>query len=500
MADASPETIQRLIDNSEKGLSQIEMTLPYVLDTRHAVEDAIQKQEGSNETLELQLIVLDSLLAENEVIYDLSASLNALLKASDDYTKRFYMQSLNLCFWESCQLFVGASEEDKYGILSRMEQLTRQTNQAGCQFLIRHIMDDIRAFRLDYANRELRHITRHYDDPIKMYEKLSELNDVDYFARGASQLMAIRMEVSVVSSYLLNLLAPFKPFKKEEKQNVVKKNCNLKGIINEAIFKAFKEKNLKEELQKVLAQGNSSLDGCYRLHHTYRKAVVFLDEKGYDIPDVFEKIEAIVLLRMEVLYLKYDVACSIWGYLNASSEKERSQNLRMIHITKQAALTHIYGYNDKNREKSLWAKIKAIEEASREVLKTEDVEKTLRGLVANLEGDNESSRMFAHYRFNQVFYIPARLDAFGRMWHYKELRDSVRLLNACKVLEGFTMDLLYRIDRKQKLATKRKYDEWMGMIDDLATTIGNEEKAIESIESLRKMVEAAYGNKKGRCF
>ena len=169
MAEASPESIKRLIENSEKGLSQIEISLPLVLETRQAVEEAIINKGGDDVVLDLLLIVLDTLLAENEVIYDLSTSLDALLRADDDYAKRFYMQGLNLCFWESCQLFVGTSEDDKYGLLSRLEELTKQLNQAGCQYIIRHIIDDIHVFRSDYADKELRNITRHYDDPIKMY-------------------------------------------------------------------------------------------------------------------------------------------------------------------------------------------------------------------------------------------------------------------------------------------------------------------------------------------
>lgn len=209
MADASPESIQLLIENSEKGLAQIEVYLPQILKTRKAVEEEIEKKGGSNVVLDLLLVVLDTLLAENEVIYDLSASLDALLKANDDYTKRYYMQSLNLCFWESCQLFVG-EDGDEYGLLSKIEKHTKQMNQAGCQLIARHIIDDLQAFREEYANRELRNITRHYDDPIKMYEKQQDLRNVDFFAKGASQLMAIRMEVTVVSSFLLALLTQVK--------------------------------------------------------------------------------------------------------------------------------------------------------------------------------------------------------------------------------------------------------------------------------------------------
>ena len=125
MADASPETIQRLIANSERGLKDIEMSLPLILETRQAVIDANRKQEGSNVVLDLMLAVFDTLLAESEVIYDLSASLDALLKAKDDYTKWFYMQSLNLCFVEACRLFSGENDDDG-GLLTNLEELTKQ--------------------------------------------------------------------------------------------------------------------------------------------------------------------------------------------------------------------------------------------------------------------------------------------------------------------------------------------------------------------------------------
>lgn len=47
MAEASPESIKRLIENSEKGLSQIEISLPLVLETRQAVEEAIKRDQGT---------------------------------------------------------------------------------------------------------------------------------------------------------------------------------------------------------------------------------------------------------------------------------------------------------------------------------------------------------------------------------------------------------------------------------------------------------------------
>ena len=492
MAEASPESIQRLIDNSEKGLKDIEMSTALIMETRQAVIDCIENQIESNVVLDLMLSVLDTLLAENEVIYDLSASLDALLKAKDDYTKRFYMQSLNLCFVEACQLFAGEKGDDN-GLLTRLEGLTKQLNQAGCQLIARHIIDDIQAFRKDYCDKDLRNITRHYDIPIKMYERLLKLDNIDFYAKGASRLMAIRMEVSVLSSYLLSLLAPSK---KELSCAARNKKCgfDIRGILNDAIFKSLNKRNFRDEVQQTLAKGQPSMDECYRLYNQCQAAVKYLEEKSCQIPDDFKKILTLIQFRMETLFLRYDLACSLWGYLNASTDKERSQNLRLVHITKQAALTHIYGYTERAREKSLWIAIKRIEESGSVQLKTESVEKKLVELTGNLDEDKENSQIFAHYRYKQDFYIPARLEAFNKMEHHKELMDTMRLLNICKVLEGYTVGLLSCIDEKQKRERKKQHDEWIEIIDGLVAKSGNDERVKESFKPMIDLIEMVYGD------
>lgn len=491
MADASLETIQRLISNSEKGLAQIELSLPLILETRHKLEDVFKEHGSKNAIQELLTCVLDTLLAENEVIYDLTASLDALLKSNDDYSKRYYMQSMNLCFWEASQVFVGEND-DNNGLLQRLECLCGHLNLVGCQFLIRHIIEDIQIFRNGYANRKLRNITRHYDHPIKIYEEVQKLDNIDFFAKGASQLMAIRMEISVISSSLLNLLAPPKS---DSPRNVSPQKDGVVQIINEVIIEKLVNKDFKGELQKVLSRGQRAVDDYYHQYNCCCKAIALLKEKGSNIPDVFEQMKSLILLRMEALFLRYDVACSVWGYINASSDKERSQNLRLIHITKQAALSYIYGYTENTRKNSLWAKIKSIEEVNNERLDTVGVENTLEELTNDLKSDNKQSRMYAHYRHKENFYIPDRLEAFGKMLHAKELEDSLKLLNVCKSLDKYTFVLLRCINEKQEQERKVQHDEWIEMIDGLVAKSGNDERVKESLKPMIDLIEMVYGNK-----
>ena len=380
-------------------------------------------------------------------------------------------------------------------MLSKLLKLTKELNQAGCELIVKHIIDDIQEFRTNYADKDLRDITRHYDDPVKMYEKQQELTSIEFFAKGANQLMAIRMEVSVVSSYLLNLLVPVK----ESNNSVPQTSQNrfdLKGMFNEAMFKAFKEKNLTEVVQQTLRESQKALDDCYRLYQNCGKAARFLDEKGCEISETFKEMETLIKMRMETLYLRCDLACSVWGYLNAASDKERSQNLRLIHITKQAALTHLYGYNEKARERSLWTKVRRMAETNSERLNTADLEKTLNELTSNLGEDRDNSNMFTHYRYKQEFYIPARLDAFSKMVHYKELTESVKLLNVCKSLEKYTYNLLYCISETQRNERKKRYDEWMEKIEELVTKTGNDERVKTALKPMTALIEKVYGGEK----
>jgi len=330
-----------------------------------------------------------------------------------------------------------------------------------------------------------------------MYEMQKKLDNIDFFAKGASELMAIRMEVTVVNTFLLSLLGT----NKSMSQDIISKSrcsLDLKGMLNDALFKALKEKNLRGEVQRTLNNAQTALDECYRLYENSQKAVKFLEERNCQIPDEFNKMELLMRLRMETLFLRYDVACSIWGYLNAASEKERSQNLRLIHITKQAALTLIYGYNEKVRGKSMWAKIVAVEEACDERLNAVDVENTLKELTSNLQEDKGNSNMFAHYRFKQDFYIPARLEAFGKMEHHTELMEAMKLLNVCKSLETYTVKLLGCINERQKKERKRQYDEWMAKIDGLTSKVGHDIQMAEALKPLRELIGMVYGDEKVR--
>ena len=80
------------------------------------------------------------------------------------------------------------------------------------------------------------------------------------------------------------------------------------------------------------------------------------------------------------------------------------------------------------------------------------------------------------------------------MEHHKELMDTMRLLNICKVLEGYTVGLLSCIDEKQKRERKKQHDEWIEIIDGLVAKSGNDERVKESFKPMIDLIEMVYGD------
>ena len=481
--EATRATIQKLISSSEKTLAEIELSLPLTMELRKTVFDTCQCQEEKPLGMALLSLTLDTILAEHEVTYDLSASLNGMMRAEDDYTRKFFMQMMNLCFWEAFEVFVGSDNE---GLLKKMEGLTQEMHLAGCELLAKHIISDIMNFRKSYADRELRNITRHYDSPIVIHQKLYGLNDMDKISKGASQLMAIRMEISVVSSYLLKLLV-----KDVEGLSIGVPGAQIYDVIervNDTVFEKFSREEMKISLKGVLSMGQQVMDGNYSLFMKCEKARTYL-AGGCKVPDLLKKLEALIKLRMEAQYLQYDMACAVWGYVNSETDEERSQNLRLIHITKQAALTHIYGYNDKTRQQSLWTKIKEMKEANSEALDTEEIERLLEKLTKDLDGDNQQSRAFAHYRHKDNFYIPERLEALKKMLHHQELEEVMALFGISKKLVGYTEELLKSIKTAQDNESRRMLEKWTNKIDGLIARMENNKRAVETLKQLRNFID-----------
>lgn len=151
MADASKESIVRLVVNVDSNLSFIESLLPDIRKSIYLIDSIKKRKNSSSLLLESLAVCEDVLLGSYVVIYDIMASLKRMIKTDNVYIKRYQMSSLNLCFFEGCSLLVD-SGGGQSGILNRLESSAKSLNLVGEQFLIRHVIDDIDFFSTKYYN------------------------------------------------------------------------------------------------------------------------------------------------------------------------------------------------------------------------------------------------------------------------------------------------------------------------------------------------------------
>lgn len=60
--------------------------------------------------------------------------------------------------------------------------------------------------------------------------------------------------------------------------------------------------------------------------------------------------------------MHYDLVCSMDTYLKASSNANAPSVFMRTYRIETSALSHLYGYNEKYKVKSIWNKIKSVPE------------------------------------------------------------------------------------------------------------------------------------------
>lgn len=491
MADASKESKERLVLNVDGNLSFIESLLPDIQNSIRLI-DSIKKQGNSSSSLLDSLAVCeDVLLGSYAVIYDIMASLKRMIKTDNAYIKRYQMSSLNICFFEGCKLFVD-SDGGKSGILNKLESSATSLNLVGEQFLVRHIIDDIDSFCVKYCHDSaLRNLFRHYDDPIKMYEAYAKLNDEDIFAKGVSEMMAYFLETRVVCEHFLQTLIPFS--RKEncpEQVDSKSVKSTISELFNTCIADALRKKNVHKVIGDAVIQGTKEIDKLYKDYSFCEKAKEFLSD-SIQCEDLspFDAVEDLIRIRMMAEFMRMDIGCAMLAYLESSTDMERAQSLRHIQITKQAALTHLYGYTKDTRQCSLWNKIVTAVERENVKIDSESLHEQFKKMTTDIKTDSRHSNIYVHYRYRDDLYVSARLDAYSKMNQMSVIYETLPLLNLVKEISQYSLRVLDSIAKRQEEKRIRSIAKFNDMFADLGNLISKSNVSAAGKQQMKEVMD-----------
>ena len=442
--NASKETINILINNAKSAISDSE----HILKNTELIKSRLSTFDGANYLQLLFELLSGSLLA----VYEVCSDMKNMLSTDNVYVKRFHMQMINLSQYEWCKYLVGRNHG---GVIPKLINHLNDSHKETIE--LESILQQLRLLGKK-CDAGLRNITAHYDNPNTMYSKLVTLNDEDIYAkRVGDQLLVHDMILQYISPILQMITEILCTNNRECTYTRSVDKYSIIDIINKKVAEAFHN---KEKLDIVvtgqIANAWENIESHKKNYTICEKAIEYLTDKQVDCSRLTE-IQALEELRWEVSFMQYDLACSMNSYLKADSNVERSICFMRAYRNEISALSHLYGYNDEYREKSIWSKIRTVPEF-KSIPLSKEIEDELIALTSNFEPSKRN--LYTHYREDTKLNISERWQCANEMNHPEELMQMLRLVTLCKKINQFLVSLV----SSMHLSDKQKNDEMLSPI------------------------------------
>ena len=442
--NANKETINILITNAKSAISDSE----HILKNTELIKSRLSTFDGANYLQLLFELLSGSLLA----VYEVCSDMKNMLSTDNVYVKRFHMQMINLSQYEWCKYLVG---RDQGGVIPKLINHLNESHKETIE--LASILQQLRLLGKK-CDAGLRNITAHYDNPNTMYSKLVTLNDEDIYAkRVGDQLLVHDIILQYISPILQMITETLCTNNRECTYTRSVDKFSIIDIINEKVAEALHN---KEKLDVVIvgqiANAWENIESHKKNYTICEKAIEYLTDKQVDCSR-FTEILALEELRWEVSFMQYDLACSMNSYVKADSNAERSICFMRAYRIEISALSHLYGYNDEYRGKSIWNKIRNIPEF-KSIPLSKEIEDELIALTSNF--DPSKRNLYTHYREAAKLNISERWQCANEMNHPEELMQMLRLVTLCKKINQFLVSLV----SSMHLSEKQKNDEMLSPI------------------------------------
>ena len=477
---ASPESIERLINNSKRSIRDYEQLLCKVEKAKIVLGNFPDDNKSDLDILHLTLEILSGGVAG---LHECTIALCRLLQTDSLYEKRYKMQNINLDQFEWCKYLLG---RDNNGVFAQYCKLFSKCNDIATVAYLNDIRNKIRRLGAK-CNSNLRNITAHYDKPSKIYDELIQLNDEDEYVYRLGDQMEIWNKMMAFINSFLDMLNNHIPFDKHYESPESISDLNIQSLVNEKISEEFAQrKELQIAINAQLETAWKKIESINQDHYKYEKVIDLFRQRKINFRPL-QNILSLLEFGWAVSFMRSDLACAINSYLNSSTIIDGSVCLRRIYMIETAALTHLYGYNDEHRKKSIWHKIKVLAEFA-SVSESQQIEQQLAEFTDTLDCDRRN--MYTHYQENGFSNISKRWKDFQEMNHAKELYRLLKLLNLCNDIYSYISSLLSAMNKtqeKKSAETKERYINMVSKIKSIGIKTNNQE-IIDTSEKLLNII------------
>lgn len=476
---ASTESIANLINNSQQTIRNCEQLL-------HNVEEAkavLKATHDSNKSsLHLLRLTFEILSGGTAGMHECTIGLCRILQTQNVYEKRYHMQTINLNQFEWCKYLLGKNET---GVFAQFCKLFSECTNNETLAYIHDIRDSIRSLGVK-CNSKLRNITAHYDNPLNIYQELILLNSEDEYVQRLSDQMEIYDKIILLVKSIINTIQSRIPTEKAISSHKPVTEIDLQTLINNQIANVLHKTELQKTINEQLSTAWDEIEHLRKNYHMCQKMIEFFQQQNID-PSLAQNMLSLLDFQWAVTFMRLDLTCAMSSYLNASTILDRSVCLRRIYMIETAALTHLYGYEEEYRPKSIWYKIKKIAEFT-SIPESAQIEHRLSEHTSILNCDKRN--MYTHYWENGSSNISKRWQYFQKMDHFKELYRLQDLILLCKDIYSYTASLLLEMNKsqnKRSAETTKQINEMICKIKDMGIKCNNQD-IINSAEKLHAIL------------
>jgi uncharacterized membrane-anchored protein YhcB (DUF1043 family) len=466
---ASKQTRDSLLCNIQNVIQETESMFPDMMELRVQLTDLENSIANKKESfLALYSNTVDLFVGSHFIMHELISSLRCLLTTTTVYEKRYHIQNINLCL---CEAYGYLVEDNKHsmGVWHLLRSGILDLDSIELNLCIDKIDKELSVLKSEFCDIEMRNITAHYDNPIRMYSMNSRIIEEDEYCNAVSQYMLIHSHFTQISMQMFDIVRRFVRSKTsiDTKKTVSPPIFDIKGFAEDYMADKLASNELLSNLsEESLIKISESIDYLYRHHLSYEELKKYIATQKVSFPVSAEILYQLILIRIMVGLMRCDLTCAIRAYINSKSRVERSLQLRKVYMIEVSALTHLYGYNPKRRFNSLWEKLNKINICPAENEKAVLQEK-LDELTSKL--NNARRDLYTHFREGERLNIVQRYDVYKGMNQSEELHKILILFELCKKIEDYTLAIVKRIEQKEEQQAQERKRNNHNMFEKMRT-------------------------------
>lgn len=432
------------------------------------------KRDSNSKELPVISHIRDMEIAVDFILVDLGVSIKAVAQIKGAYEGRFHTKNMLAVLSEGYKLIYGFGNKRRKSVWGCLKKDIVMYKNG--YYLSRHngITTLLNNFGENNLDPNLRNLTLHYDDNMmNVYQKTVSIYNIDESCRKAIDFFDIlkRMmefgndifrNIEVENNILDNksVVYPSYPLDNDRLHRIFKNIIDKDGRLENGL-KSFLSKSAGKSLD-IVAGTSKSID----------KIKNKLEElKLENVPEI-RNLYALNNFQMLIQFMELDLACVLNSWLNSNSEVEGAMTLRRITIIKVAVLSHLIGYEDDEKQRSIWSNIVKLIPPNDNSLITEaeQIEIDLSKLVDS-KNDKDERNVYVHYIVgSKQTKLTSIADSIENLDFFKIMRDLELMVMLYPKLRDFSkhlMDFLGEQAERQRIESTNSLLEQNNKIRDL---------------------------------